>query len=139
MFFTCISTYLSILKDIIGLGKGRYFRVVTATWSKNILPLPSWCCVPTPNWNYGQCTTKGRCPPMLKYSRVVLPFPTTTIIQWNPLVVAPTKGRTVTFPHQFCRYSCSSLPFQNAPFPPPISLVGDTQGLVTHIFSIIPT
>ena len=38
MFFTCISTYLSILKDIIGLGKGRYFRVVTATWSKNILP-----------------------------------------------------------------------------------------------------
>ena len=77
---------------------------------------------------------------MLKYSRVVLPFPTTTtIIQWNPLVVAPTKGRTVTFPHQFCRYSCSSLPFQNAPFPPPISLVGDTQGFVTHIFSIIPT
>ena len=48
-------------------------------------------------------SAKGRCP-----DAEVLKGGSGAIIQWNPVVVAPTKGGTVTFPIQFQRYSCSS-------------------------------
>ena len=65
MFLTCIPTYLIKLKDIIVLGEGRYFRVVTATWSKNILP-PFLCQAgavsPPPIGIMGSALLKGGVP-----------------------------------------------------------------------------